>query len=516
LYVTVSRKRLAFIIVGMMLGMSLGALDQMIVGSAMPRVIAELNGLQHYAWVFAAYMLASTVVIPIYGKLSDIFGRRPFFLLGMSLFLIGSALSGASQNMVQLILFRALQGLGAGATLPMVQAIIGDLFPPIERGKWQGLIMSVWGLASIIGPALGGLITDHWGWRWVFYVNLPVGTLAMLTAGIALPKIATQKQRPVDYPGAALLVLASVPLLLAFSWGGTEFEWLSFPIIGMLAFSIAMFVSLYRVEMRAEEPIINPKLFRNHIFTTSVIAAFLLSAGMFSALVYIPLFVQAVMGESATRSGTVMAWHFIAFLVSNIAGGQILSRTGRYKILALIGFVVAVAGMVLLALMDLQVPESTVIRNGVIMGLGIGALSPLFTIVVQNAFPFGELGQVTANLQFFRSIGSTTGTAIFGTLLATSFHTHIQSNLPLELSQSLPAERLALVQNPQSLLSPATTAKLQQAFGPEGQALFDRFMTITRTSMAGAISFVFTISACSMVLGLLAAFFLKEIPLRKR
>ncbi len=499
-----------------MLGMSLGALDQMIVGSAMPRVIAELNGLEHYAWVFAAYMLASTVVIPIYGKLSDIYGRRPFFLLGMSLFLVGSALSGASQNMLQLILFRALQGLGAGATLPMVQSIIGDLFPPIERGKWQGLIMSVWGLASIVGPAIGGLITDHWGWRWVFYVNLPVGSLAMATAGAALPRLTTKRQRDVDYTGATLLVLATVPLLLSLSWGGTEFNWISFPTIGMFVFSAAMFSVLYRVETRAEEPIINPSLFKNSIFTTSVIAAFLLSAGMFSALVYIPLFVQAVLGVSATRSGTIMAWHFMSFLVSNIASGQILSRTGRYKVLAVSAFIVGISGMALLALMGPEATEGLVIRNAVIMGLGIGALSPLFTIVVQNAFPFGELGQVTANLQFFRSIGSTMGTAVFGTVMAASYRTRLQANLTPALEQSIPSQHIAMLQNPQALLSHETTVALRQAFTPEAQPLFEQFMKVLRTTMAGTISFVFAVSACSMLLGLVAVLFLREIPLRKR
>ncbi len=511
----ISRKRLAMVIAGMMLGVSLGALDQTIVGTAMPRVIAELNGLEHYAWVFAAYMLASTVAIPIYGKLSDLYGRRPFFLGGMTIFLIGSALSGASRDMTELILFRAIQGLGAGATMPMVQAIVGDLFPPIERGKWQGLIMSLWGVASMIGPTLGGLITDHWGWRWVFYVNLPVGALALLTVGIALPPHVRKKERVIDYLGIALLVLAAVPLLLAFSWAGTEYKWLSMQIVGLLLFSAVMFATLIRIENRAVEPIIKPALFENGIFSISVVAAFLLSAGMFSALVYVPLFVQAVMGESATRSGTVMAWHLISFLVSNVIGGQILSRTGRYKVLALSSFVVAVSGMVLMARMEAQTPESLVIRNVVIMGLGIGALSPLFTIVVQNAFPFSALGQVTANLQFFRSIGATIGTAILGTVLANSFHIAIQSNLTPTLRQEVPQERLALLQNPQALLSHEAMSKLQQGFGTQGLALFEQFMTAIRTSMAGAISLVFAVSAASMALGLVVTFFLRELPLRK-
>ncbi len=515
--ITISRKRLVLVLGGIMLGMSLGALDQTVVGTAMPRVIAELNGMEHYAWVFAAYMLASTVMIPIYGKLSDIYGRRPFFLGGMLLFLVGSALSGASTDMTQLILFRAIQGLGAGAVMPMVQAITGDLFSPIERGKWQGVIMSLWGLATIIGPAVGGWITDNWGWRWVFYVNLPVGALAIVTAGIALPTLSRHRQRQIDFLGSALLVFAAVPLLLAFSWAGTEYAWLSVQIIGLLAFSVAMFLLFFWYENRAPEPIVNPSFFRNSIFAVSVVAAFLLSAGMFSALVYTPLFVQGVMGESATSSGAVMTPHMVAFGLSNIVGGQLLSRTGRYKALALGCFATATFGMALLALMDTQTTRETVMRNVVIMGLGLGIMMTLFTIVVQNAFPPSDLGQVTANLQFFRSIGATMGTAILGTVLTSNFQAGFQVALPDSLRQAVPAERIASLQNPQVLLSAQAMETIRSSFltlGPQGGILFDQLMQVIRTSLADAISTVFAVSTVAMALGLVVAFFLREMPLR--
>ena len=278
---TVSQRRLILILVGILFSMLLASLDQTIVGTAMPRVIADLNGLDHYAWVFTAYMLASTVMLPIYGKLSDIYGRRPFFISGMALFLAGSALSGTSQDMTQLIAFRAIQGLGAGAMMPIVQAIIGDIFPPAERGEVAGLMMAVFGLAAIVGPTAGGFITDNWGWRWVFYVNMPLGLLALVTAAVALPRQSVRRKHQIDYLGAAALVRRRFPCF----WpspgpapstpGRRPRSWACWPS------PPAMFVVFFAIESRAAEPIISPGLFRNRIFTVSTAATFLLSGGMF-------------------------------------------------------------------------------------------------------------------------------------------------------------------------------------------------------------------------------------------
>src|SRR5712692_726036 len=300
---TASRGRIIAILIGVILGMLLAALDQTVVGTALPRIVTELGGFNHYAWVVTAYLLASTVSIPIYGKLSDIYGRRTFFILGMVIFLVGSALAGTSQDMTQLIIYRAIQGLGAGAMMPIALAIIGDIFPPAERGKWQGLFVAVFGLSSIIGPTLGGWITDNWGWRWVFYVNMPVGTIAILTAGFVLPKALRRVRHTIDYLGVITLVAGTVPLLLAFSWAGTQYAWNSWQIIGLFIFSAVMLVTFFWLETRATEPIITPRLFKNSIFLVSVIAMFLLSAGMFGAILYLPLFVQGVIGDSATNSG---------------------------------------------------------------------------------------------------------------------------------------------------------------------------------------------------------------------
>jgi len=513
---TLSTRRLALVIFGLMLAMLMNAVETMIVSTAMPRVIADLNGLDRYAWVFTAYMLASTVAIPIYGKLSDIYGRRPFFLGGMLVFLIGSALSGASQDMNQLIVSRSIQGLGAGGMMPLSQAVVGDIFPPRERGKWQGVIMSLWALGTIFGPTLGGWISDNWGWRWVFYMNMPVGALTLVTTGIAMPGLTARREHTIDYLGAGLLAAGTVALLLALSWAGSTYAWFSFQILGTLLLALVSYVLFLRVESRAAEPIMRASYFRNGIFAVSVIATFLLSAGMFSNLQYTPLFVQGVIGASATSSGAVMTAHMIAFMVSNVVTGQLLSRMGRYKLLATGAFVLALAGTLLFAVMNIHTTTAQVTRNMVLTGLGIG-MGSLFVIVVQNAFPHSELGQVTATLQFFRSIGGTMGTALLGTVLTNSFQSAFQSNLTLPLRNALPPERLGEFQNPQVLLTPAASLQLQQnlgALGPQGERLFEQMVPVLRASLSDAITSVFTVCAILMLLGLVATLFLREIPLR--
>src|SRR6266487_579483 len=515
---TVSRGRLASILIGVMLGMLLASLDQTIVGTALPHIVADLGGLEHYAWVVTAYLLASTVTVPIYGKLSDIYGRRVFFIGGMIIFLIGSALAGTSQNMTQLIIYRGIQGLGAGGMMPIALAIIGDIFPPSERGKWQGLFVAVFGFSSIVGPTLGGWITDNWGWRWVFYVNMPVGVIAILTAGFVLPKLVNRRKHIIDYLGSVFLIAGTVPLLLAFSWAGTQYDWGSWQIVGLFIFSAVMLITFFLIELRAPEPIISPRLFKNSIFLVSVIATFLVSAGMFGAILYIPLFVQGVLGNSATNSGVVLTPLMIGFIISTIAGGQPLSPTGRHKILAILGFIVAAVGMFLLSRMTVSTSEGEVVRDMVITGLGIGVMMSLFTIVVQNAFPYRQLGEVTAGITFFRSIGSTMGVAVMGAIMTNTFQSELQSNMPAILKRLVPADKLAQLQNPQLLLAPDVVAKIQHSFaalGPQGLVIFQQLIDAIRLSLSTAITSVFFLGFIIMLLGLFSVFFLREIPLRK-
>jgi len=512
------RHRLALILPGLLLGMLLAALDQTIVGTAMPRVIAELQGLEHYAWVFTAYMLASTVTVPLYGKLSDIYGRRTFFLFGMVVFLIGSALSGMSQSMTQLILFRALQGLGGGALFPIAIAIVGDLFPPAERGKWQGLFAAVFGFSAIVGPSLGGWITDHWGWRWVFYVNMPIGLLALLTTGLTMPKLASGRQHRIDYLGAALLVAGVTPMLLAFSWAGTEYPWGSAQIIGLFAVSVVFLALFTVIELRAPEPILDLRLFKNRIYTPTLLAAFLIAIGMFGTILYLPLFVQAVLGRTATNSGAVLTPMMLAFVFSSVVGGQILSRTGRYKALAIGTVAIATLGMYLLSRMDVTTTNATVVRNMIVLGLGIGTTMSLFTIVIQNAFPPERLGEVTSALTFFRSIGGTVGAAILGTVMTNRFQSELTARIPDQVRALIPADRLATLENPQVFMSPEAMQRMHEqaaAFGPQGQQVLEMLLGAIRTALATALDHVFLAGTFIMALALLCTLLIPEVPLRR-
>jgi EmrB/QacA subfamily drug resistance transporter len=514
----VSARQLVMILIGVMLGMLLSAVDQTVVGTAMPRIIADLHGLTEYAWVTTSYLLASTVMVPIYGKLSDVYGRKPFFMLGMAIFLAGSALSGTSQNMTQLILYRGIQGLGAGAMMPIVLAIIGDIFPPAERGKWQGLMMAVFGLASIIGPWAGGAITDSWGWRWVFYVNMPLGILALAFCAVALPSIYQRSDHTIDYPGSAILVVAAVPMLLGFSWAGNQYTWTSWQVLGAFAVSAVAWVVFFIWEARTKEPILAPRLFKNGIFTISVVTSFFVSLGMFGAIMYIPLFMQAVIGDSASNSGIVLTPMMLGFMASSVIGGQIMSRTGKYRVLSIVSLAVAVFGMFLLGRMGVDATNALVIRDMVITGLGMGTMMSLFTIVVQNAFPFQEMGVVTAALQFFRSIGGTVGIAILGSLLTSRFTHELPKHIPTAVSRALPPSAVHTIANPSVLLSPGAFSQMAHVFarfGPAGIQMAHALILGVRTSLALATQEVFIAGSLLLAVAFVMSWFLREIPLRR-
>ena len=515
---TLSRRRIGFVLASVMLGMLLSALDQTVVGTAMPRIIADLNGLQHYAWVATAYLLASTASMPIWGKLSDAYGRKLFFLVGMVVFIAGSALCGQSHSMTELILFRGLQGLGAGAMMPIVQAIIGDIFPPAQRARWAGVLMSVFGVATIIGPLLGGWITDNIGWRWTFYVNLPVGILAVAFAAVTLPGHVRLHRHRIDYTGAALLVAAAVPLLLAFSWAGSTYAWGSAIIIGTFAFSAAMWVVFFLRELRAAEPVLNPRLFNNEIFAVSALASTLQSAAMFGAVMFLPLWVQGVMGKTATNSGIVLMPMMLGAIVTSIAAGQILARTGKYKVVVVLGFAVVTAGAFLLSRMGVGTSQALLSTYMVLMGLGLGVAMSSFTVIVQNQYPNRRLGEVSAGLQFFRSIGSTVGLAIFGTLLSNRFSSALVANMPAPLKPLLKGSAASQLDNPQVLVSPAAKERIAAGFakfGAQGDALFNQFMDAVRHSLAAAITEIFLVATVIGLLGFVAVLFLKEVPLRR-
>lgn len=510
-------KQVIIAMAGVLLGLLLSALDGTIVGTAMPRIIADLGGLDHYAWVATSYLLTSTAAVPIFGKLSDIYGRKWFYIGGLILFMAASALCGLSQSMTQLIAFRGLQGVAGGILIANAFAIIGDLFPPAERGKWQGVSGSVFGIASVVGPALGGWLTDGPGWRWVFYVNIPVGILAIVVLLYGLPSIRPGEKRPIDWLGAFTIVGATVPLLLAFSWGGTEYPWSSPLIVGLLLLSALMTGLFLFAEMRAPEPIINLALFRNRTFVVSVIAMFLVGAGMFGAIMYIPLFMQGVLGASATASGAILTPMMLSLVAASTIGGQIISRTGRYKWASVSGLALMAVGMWLQTLMGPETSNAEAVRNMIVLGLGTGLAMPTFTLAVQNSVSQREIGSVTAAVQFFRSIGSTIGVAVMGTLLTTALNREITKGLSSDVVAALPPEALTSV-NPQALASPeaATALQAQLAGLPNGAQLFDALMGAMRLALATAIHDVFLLAAIVAMGGVLASFFLPEAPLRKR
>ncbi|MDB5456079.1 MAG: drug resistance transporter, EmrB/QacA subfamily, partial [Caulobacter sp.] len=414
----------------------LSALDQTVVSTAMPRIIAELKGLALYSWVTTAYLLTSTVMVPIWGKLGDIYGRKPVLVAGIVIFLAGSWLSGLSgefgpilgvDGMVQLILFRALQGIGGGALFTTAFAIIADLYPPRERGKFAGIFGSVFGLASVLGPLIGGYFTDHGtvhigshvvaGWRWVFYVNLPLSLLSLFMILVKMPVLAHRRSGAVDYPGALLLVVAFVPLLLALSLGGHSFGWgspQSLGLFGGAAIALLLFVA---VERRVSNPILPLALFRNRVFSTSNLAGFLISMAFLGVVTFLPLYMQLGMGVDATTSGLAILPLMGGLIISSTVAGQLVSRLGRYKPLMIAGAVLLLVGVWLLSRVTIHTTLPDLCWRMLIVGLGLGPGQSLFGLAAQNAVSPRDIGVATSSNQFFRQIGSTIGVALFGALL---------------------------------------------------------------------------------------------------
>jgi len=516
-----SRRDTLLTMLGVLMVMLLASLDQTVVSTAMPRVIAELQGFDRYTWVSTVYLLTSTVMVPIYGKLSDLIGRKPIFLFGVVIFLLGSALSGASQSMNQLILFRAFQGIGAGALMPIAIAIVGDLFTPRERGKWQGVTGGVWGLSAIIGPTAGGWITQNASWRWVFYVNLPVGIAALLVLIFLMPTLrGPAKQVSIDYVGAALLVLGTVPLLLGFTWAGTQYDWLSPQIIGLFA-AVLVVLTLFvfyeaRLERRGGQPIIEPGLFRNSIFSVSTLVTVIFGMALFGSIFFIPLFVQGVVGTSATNSGLILTPLMLTSIVGSIVSGQLVSRMGKYKWLAVFGMAVSIIGTWMLVRLDVHSTNTDVLYAMLVLGLGMGFGMSLYTLVVQNALPT-KIGQATSALVFFRQIGGTIGLAAMGSLMTSAYLPAFRAALPPTVMKLVPAKFLTVFDNPQILLSPDAMAQLRAKFaagGPQALAVFNQIIEAVKVGLAQGIHNVFVLSLALMITGLIAVCFLKEVPLR--
>ena len=512
------RKQLILTLAGVMLALFLASLDQTIVATAMPRIIADLEGFDRFTWVTTAYLLASTTVLPIVGKFTDMYGRKWFFIAGIATFLAGSVLAGLSQDMTQLIIFRGVQGIGGGTMMAISFIAVADLFPAEERGKYQGMLGAVFALSSVIGPTLGGVVTDQLSWHWIFYINLPLGIPVLALFVVFFPQISpASREHRLDYWGIAALVLTVVPLLLALSWGGAQYDWVSGQVLGLLIFGSVMVLVFVAVERRAADPIMPLWVFRYPSVGVSLLVTFLSGFGMFGVIVFIPLFFQGVLGASATNSGSFLTPMMLGIVAGAIVSGQALSRLeAHYRLQGLVGLGIMAAGMLLLSQMSAGTSFSRAVGYIVLMGVGLGVTFPVYTLVVQNSVPHRVLGVATSSLQFFRSIGGTLGLAILGSIMTSRFASELSAAVPARVKEVIPPEKLTTIaEDPYALLSPAAKDQLEQGFeslGPEGVGLLSQFLDSLRNALSNAIGDVFLISLAMIVAAWVVTLFLKGIP----
>jgi EmrB/QacA subfamily drug resistance transporter len=515
--VRLTRPQLMGTMLGLLLSVLLASLDQTIVGTAEPRISAQLSGFDRYPWVATNYLLTSTLAIPIFAKLSDIYGRKWFFLAGAGIFMATSALCGASgtltflpiDGMNQLIVFRGLQGVGGGMMMGLAFTIIGDVFSPAERGKYQGFFAATYGLASIFGPTLGGWLTDHVSWRAAFYVNLPVGIIAIIAIWLQFPYWKPEGlKRSIDWAGVTTLILCIVPLLLALTWVRYD-GWASARVEFLLAMAVVMLFAFLRFERKAVEPLIPLVLFRNSVISMASAASFILGMGMFGVIIYLPLFMQGVLGVSATESGNLLTVLLLSSVVGSILTGQINLRFLTYKPSAVAGSIMITAGMALFARMDAMTLRSGVVIAMLVAGFGMGLLMPVYTVAIQNAVSREHMGAASALPTFCRSIGSTVGVAIFGTVLLSNYQRDFSKGVPA----GIPAKLLEPFGNPLTLAQ--RKPELEAAFSqtPGGATLLKTLLGNVGPALVHGINLIFVSSAAVMAVAVVLNLLLRSIPL---
>ena len=504
-----------------MLGLLLGALDQTIVSVALPTIVTQLGGQALLTWTITIYLLTSTITVPFYGKLSDLYGRRPLLMIGIVLFLIGSALSGLSQNMTQLIIFRGLQGLGAGALFPISLAVIGDLFTPAERGKYQGLFGAVFGLSSIVGPLLGGFLTEHVSWHWIFYINLPIGIIALAVIWRLLPTIKRSGASPnLDYLGAGVFTFAVGALLVGLT-NKQSADWGTFGVGGLIGIGAVLGILFLVIESRAKEPIVPLDLWRNRTYAASIAATFLISFGFFGAAIFLPQWFQFVQGATPTNSGLYSLALLAGLIISSIGSGQLVARTGRYKPIILIGLAVMAVGLALMSQIQATTDLPVLWVWMFITGLGIGPTLSVFTIVIQNAVPFRQLGVATSNLTFFRQIGGSIGLALLGTVFGNRLVAEIPTQLiaagvPQQAVKQFAAggdQGTSLIEVGKDL-GQTILDGLPAAARPFVEPLIPNIVRGIHEAFSIAIGSIFQIGVVTTIVALAVALFMREIPLR--
>ena len=496
----VAHGRVLAIFGGLMLAMLLAALDQTIVATALPTIVGDLGGLEHISWVTTAYLLASTASTPLYGKLGDLYGRKHVFQVAIAIFLVGSALCGLSQSMLELILFRALQGIGGGGLIVGAQAIIGDVVSPRERGRYQGFFGAVFGVASVAGPLLGGFFVQHLTWRWIFYVNLPIGALALVVIAAVLPAAGARRQHAVDWLGTALMTGGVSCLILFLSLGGTTQPWGSPQSLALAAGGVVLTTAFVLAERRAAEPILPLRLFSNRVFAVSSAIGFIVGFGMFGAITFLPLFLQVVNGASATGSGLELLPLMAGVLLTSIVSGQVIAHTGRYKPFPIAGTLVMAAGFVLLAQMDAGTGTLQRSVSMLVLGLGLGMTMQVLVLAVQNAVDYADLGTATSGATFFRSIGGSFGVAIFGAI----FSNRLTDTLADRFPSGLPP---ALAHGGGGNGGGVDPSAIQQLPGPVKDGFVGAY--------ADALQTVFWVAAPIALLAFALTWLLREVPLRR-
>ena len=509
------RRGTVLAVAGLMLALFLVALDQTVVGTALPKIIADLDGFEHYAWVTTAYLLASTAMIPVIGKLGDIYGRKWFIIAGVALFLAASALCGAAWGMTELIIFRGLQGLGAGMIFANIFTSVADIFPdPARRAKYQGVFFSVFALTSVIGPTMGGWITDNLSWRWVFYINLPLGVFSLFALPIVLHQGARRFGVKIDYAGAATITASVVSLLLSLSWVGEGYDWDATRVVVGFVVAAVLLALFIPIELRATEPVIPLSLFKSRVFTSSALLMFMVGIGMFGIILYTPLFVQGVLGKTATGSGTVLTPLVLTMTATGVIVGQIIARVKRIKPFMIFGAIVMAFGIYLLTTLDTNSTQTTVIFYLMVTGLGLGPLMPTATLAVQSTVEKGLLGVATSATQFIRSLGSTVGTAVIGSLVTSGYADYLRANAP---SQT-PGRLINALQDPNALVSDEARNALERAASafPGGEQLVGQILQVAREGLSNSIhdGFVFTLVAVAFAL--VAALLMKNIRLEEQ
>jgi EmrB/QacA subfamily drug resistance transporter len=489
-----THRQILVVLYGLMLGMLLAALDQTIVSTALPTIVGELGGLNQLSWVVTAYLLTSTAATPLYGKISDLYGRRPVYIFAIVVFVAGSMLAGMSQTMWQLVATRAMQGLGAGGLMALTFAIIGDIIPPRERGRYTGYFTGVWGLASVAGPLLGGFFTEHLSWRWIFYINVPLGVVALVVVNAVLHVPFQRREHSIDYLGAALIVGGVSSLLLALVWGGERYPWGSATIVSLLVAALVLLIIFIFWEGRATEPILPLRLFRNSIFSMTSAVGFVVGTAMFGAIVFIPIYLRVVDGVTPTKAGLLMLPLMIGIIVSSISSGKATTVTGRYKAFPIAGTGLLGIGIFLLSRLDVDTPAWLYSFYFFIVGAGLGLVMQILVLAVQNAVDFRDMGVATSSSQFFRSMGGTIGTAIFGTILANRLAHNLADRLP---AGAAPAGGGDIAKSPERIaaLPPGIKADVIAAFVDSLHTVFLAAVPVI------AVAFVLS-------------FFIKELPLR--